>query len=229
MTSPRMECKNVVKSFLTDGQTRSVLRGVSFSVAPGETVVISGKSGQGKSVLLWLLSGLDRPDSGEIIFEGTNLNTLNESALAELRRSRIGMMFQTFNLIPTWTAVENIQAALLKSGLSTSDQRSTCEAMLDRLGLSGCYKSLPSQLSVGQQQRVALARALINQPSLIIADEPTGSVDDETAQDALRLVREYIQSNSASMIVATHGPYPALESKKHLVLSDGTLSEIAYF
>ena len=224
MVVPRLECKDLHRSFVIKGQTRHVLRGVTLAVAPGETAVITGRSGQGKTVLLWLLSGIDRPDAGEVFFEGASLNQLGAQALAELRRRRIGLVFQNFNLIETWTAVENVQAALLNSGIPAGEQRDRSAGMLRQLGLSEHLDHLPCQMSIGQQQRVALARALICQPSLLIADEPSGEVDPETTAQVIALLRDHVKSHTASMVVATHGPFPTEATDRIYRLTDGLLA-----
>lgn len=223
MSNPRLECHGLRKSFTVRGQPLHVLKDISFSAAPGETVVISGRSGQGKSVLLWLLSGIDRPDAGEIIFDGERLDALPPHALASLRRERIGLIFQNFNLIESWTALENVQAALLNSSRPPREQRDASAALLARLDLSDRLDNLPCQLSVGQQQRVAVARALVTSPSLLLADEPSGDVDPETAEHVLALLSAYVTDRQATMVVATHGTYTPRAADRVFRLADGTL------
>lgn len=224
MAAPRLECINLHKSFMVGNQTRQVLKGVTLAVGPGETVVIIGRSGAGKSVLLWLMSGIDRPDTGDIIFDGRSLNKLAPGELAELRRSKIGLVFQDFNLIESWTAIENVRAALLNSGLSRSEQEEKSAKLLQQLDLSEHANNLPCQLSIGQQQRVALARALVNQPTLLLADEPCGEVDAETSAQVVALLRDYIRQQNATMVVATHGPFPVQNQDRVLRLKDGVLT-----
>ncbi len=224
MTTPRLYCKDVKKSFQIRGKTIEVLKGVELSVMPGEMVIIRGRSGQGKSVLLWLLSGIDMPTSGEVLFEGTSLSSLDNTALSNLRRQKIGLIFQNFNLIPSWTAKENVEAALLNSGLSSEERAAKAVALLEKFGLANRLDNLPAELSVGQQQRVAVARTLINEPSLLLADEPSGDVDPETASELLSVFKSFVKEKGASMVVASHGNFPLEAGDRVLRLQDGVLS-----
>lgn len=223
-TTFRLEARDVVRNFTVRGRTLEVLKGVSLAVAAGETVLINGRSGVGKSVLLWILSGIDAPTEGDVIFEGKSYRQMNGHDLASLRRERIGMLFQDFNLIPAWTARENVEAALVGGSDSPAERRAKVDALLDRLGLGDRLDHLPAELSVGQQQRVALARALINQPILLFADEPTGNVDPEMALELWKLLRDYVRGKNASLIVTTHGHFPGeAEVDRRLRLQDGRL------
>jgi putative ABC transport system ATP-binding protein len=223
-TDPLLEGRNLHKRFTVRGQTIEVLKGVDFVLHPGEVVVIRGRSGQGKSVLLWLLSGIDLPTAGEVRFEGVPYDRMSGAALATLRRERIGLLFQDFNLIPAWTALENVAAAMPGGERSRKERSDGAAALLDRMGLGDRLHNLPSELSIGQQQRVALARALINAPALILADEPTGNVDPETADELLALLRGFVRENRAALVVTTHGHFPGeADADRVLRLQDGVL------
>ena len=204
---PILKCSNITKSFRVRGKTIRVLQGAELDVYPGELIVIRGRSGEGKSVLQWILSGIDTPDSGEILFEGVSYSKLSGEEMSTLRRERIGLIFQNFNLIESWTALENVESALLNSGLSPEEKREKAVSILEKMDLGHRLDNLPVELSVGQQQRVAIARALINEPSLIIADEPTGSVDDETAGEMLTILLSYVKERNSAMVVTTHGHF----------------------
>ena len=204
---PILKCSNITKSFRVRGKTIRVLQGAELDVYPGELIVIRGRSGEGKSVLQWILSGIDTPDSGEILFEGVLYSKLSGEEMSTLRRERIGLIFQNFNLIESWTALENVESALLNSGLSPEEKREKAVSILEKMDLGHRLDNLPVELSVGQQQRVAIARALINEPSLIIADEPTGSVDDETAGEMLTILLSYVKDRNSAMVVTTHGHF----------------------
>ena len=204
---PILKCSNITKSFRVRGKTIRVLQGAELDVYPGELIVIRGRSGEGKSVLQWILSGIDTPDSGEILFEGVSYSKLSGEEMSTLRRERIGLIFQNFNLIESWTALENVESALLNSGLSHKEKREKAVSILEKMDLGHRLDNLPVELSVGQQQRVAIARALINEPSLIIADEPTGSVDDETAGEMLTILLSYVKDRNSAMVVTTHGHF----------------------
>ena len=211
-----------------------MLKGIDLEVFPGELVVIKGRSGEGKTVLQWILSGIDSPSSGEILIEGIPYNRLTREELSNVRRKKIGLIFQNFNLIPSWTALENVESALLNSMLSLEERTQKAVSMLEQMELGERLNNLPVELSVGQQQRVALARALINEPSLIIADEPTGNVDDETANDMLNFLIPYVREKKGAMVVTTHGHFITTHGHftgVHLAdrlfhLIDGKLTEV---
>jgi putative ABC transport system ATP-binding protein len=219
---PILKCNNIKKSFKIRDQQIDVLKGVDLELFPGELVVIKGRSGEGKTILQWILSGIDTPTSGEILFEGTPFNKLTNEELANVRRKKIGLIFQNFNLIPSWTALENVESALLNSDLSLAERTQKAQ-----MGLGERLNNLPIELSEGQQQRVALARALINEPSLIIADEPTGNVDDDTANDMMNILIPYIKEKKSAMVVTTHGFFTGLHFADRLFhLKDGVITKV---
>jgi putative ABC transport system ATP-binding protein len=219
--APVLVCTDVTRSF--DGGVH-VLRGVSLSAHPREVVVIRGRTGAGKSTLLHILAGLDRPTSGRVAVGGQALDTLPPGALVRLRRDAIGIIFQSFNLLPSWTALENVEAAMMHTPLPRPARREKAEALLDGLGLTPHRGSLPSALSAGQQQLVAVARALANGPRLILADEPTGDVDPETAQGIVERLTALARDQAAALVVATHGPFPLDVATRALRLDDGRLA-----
>ena len=225
--NPLLKCNKIKKSFKIKGKSIEILKGIDLEVFPGELVVIKGRSGEGKTVLQWILSGIDSPSSGDILFEGTPYNSLTREELSNIRRKKIGLIFQNFNLIPSWTALENVESALLNSELSFEERTQKAVSMLKKMELGERLDNLPVELSEGQQQRVAIARALINEPSLIIADEPTGNVDDETANDMLNILIPYIKEKKDAMVVTTHGIFTGMQFADRVFhLKDGLLTEV---
>ncbi|HPT46692.1 MAG TPA: ABC transporter ATP-binding protein [Candidatus Rifleibacterium sp.] len=214
---------NLSRTFVTRGAETRVFSDVSFELETGELLLITGRSGAGKSTLLGILSGLDRASGGRVFFQDVELTALPLNELADLRAGRIGMIFQNFNLIPTWTASENVEAVLMHQGISKADRQARAAALLSDLGLGERLHHLPSELSVGQQQRVAVARTLVNEPVLILADEPTGDVDSETAAEITSLLMPRIRSGKTAMIVASHGLFDASLATRVACLKDGRL------
>jgi putative ABC transport system ATP-binding protein len=226
MTTQILQCKDLSKSFLVDGMEVSILRHIDFAVREGETLLIMGRSGQGKSVLLSLLAGLDSPTTGEIIFEGNSFRSLSGEQSTHLRRTRIGIIFQNFNLVPSWTALENVEAALEGFSFSSRNKRSKAILLLERFGLRDRLHRFPTTLSMGEQQRVAIARTLIREPQLILGDEPTGELDEETAENILQNLLAYTTHHRTSMLITSHGHFPKQYADRVLHLKDGTLQEI---
>lgn len=202
-----------------------VLDGVSFNIEEGETVLIRGRSGAGKSTFLNIVSGLEKATSGQVIFNGNNVTDMSLSQLAELRATSIGIIFQSFNLISTWTALENVEAVLMHRGLSNSERREKAEKILSDLGLQDRLENLPAELSVGQQQRVAIARTLVNSPKLVLADEPTGDVDIETASEIMELLMKRVKQDKVAMIIVSHGVFDDKYADRILCLKDGKFVE----
>ena len=218
-----LECKDLRKSFTVKRKEIRVLRGINLSVNRGEIVVIVGKTGAGKSTFLGVLGGLERQTEGSVIFEGPCMEDLSHEELALLRRQKIGVIFQNFNLLPSWTAYENVEAALLHIGMSKTARREKVKTLLNNLGLGERLDNLPSELSIGQQQRVAIARALANEPALILADEPTGELDGETAQEIIDHLITPVREKGVTLIVATHGIFPLDIATRVFYMKDGTL------
>ena len=222
-----LQVENLARTFNARGHEIKVFEEVSFSVEAGELFLLTGRSGAGKSTLLSLLCGLDRATSGKVYFQGRDLNSLSLAELAELRAGSIGMIFQNFNLIPGWTALENVEAVLMHRGIGSDERRKRATDILRELGLQDRLNNLPAELSVGQQQRVAVARTLINNPVLIIADEPTGDVDAETAAEIVALLLPRVKSGSTAMVVASHGLFNSELASRVACLKDGRLSMVS--
>lgn len=225
-SNPILKCSEITKSFKIKGKLIEVLKGINLEILPGELIVIKGRSGEGKTVLQWILSGIDSPTSGEILLEGIPYKDLSRQEYSDVRRKKIGLIFQNFNLIPSWTALENVESALINSELSQEERRKKAIEILKKLELGERLDNLPVELSEGQQQRVAIARAIINEPSLIFADEPTGNVDEETAADMLNILVPYIKGKNGAMVVTTHGIFSGMHlADKIYHLKDGLLTE----
>lgn len=222
-----MECSNLRKNFKVSGAVIDVLRGVSFSASENEIVAISGKSGEGKTVLLWLLAFLDAPTSGEIWVDGVSTEALSGGALSRMRRDRISLIFQDYNLVSSWTALENVTAALMGTGVSKKEQKRRAAAILESMGLGDHLNNLPAELSIGQRQRVAIARSMIASPRLILADEPTGGVDPETAEGIVALLTDQVKTRGAAMVVATHGTFPREKADAVYELRNGKLDKVS--
>lgn len=227
MTSPLLSCSQVTKRFVSRGRTTDVLSGISLDIQAGQMVVVRGRSGAGKSTLLQILAGLDHPTTGHVKISGRTLEDLGTGDLTALRRQTIGFIFQSFNLIPSWTAGQNVEAALIHAPLTRSERhRKVCE-MIDRLELGNRIDHLPSELSIGQQQRVAIARALIHGPAIVFADEPTGDVDPETARTIWDCLVRLVRENQTAFIVCTHGGFTAATADQHYLLRDGIIERIS--
>jgi putative ABC transport system ATP-binding protein len=190
-------------------QRRSVLQDVSLSIAAGEYVAIMGESGAGKSTLLNLIAGLDTPDSGRIFLDGTDVATLDDAARTQLRRAKLGFVFQAFHLLPHLTVERNVALPLALNGIVGREAQLRVDEMLAAVGLSGRGRSAPSELSGGEMQRVAVARALVHKPSLVLADEPTGNLDAESAAEVLELLRAQLKRDRAAGILVTHSSIAA--------------------
>jgi ABC-type lipoprotein export system ATPase subunit len=221
-----LACRDLHKSFVSRGRKIDVLNGINLTVKAGEIVVVCGKSGAGKSTCLQILAGLDRPSAGTVTFDRTTLESLSSSNLARMRREHMGIIFQHSNLLPSWTALENIEAVLYHRRLSRKIRRERAMTLLCNLGLGDRWKHLPSELSAGEQQRVAIARALINDPSVIFADEPTGDVDPQTAGEIVELLVHYVRARGSSLVLVTHGTFPRGVADRCLTLANGVLSEL---
>jgi len=202
------------------------LRGVNLTVAKGDMMAIMGASGCGKTTLLNMIGNLDRRSSGEIIIDGVDTSTLTDGQKTTFRRDKIGFIFQLFNLFPFLTAVENVETPLLLRGLNSGIAREQAKMMLRELGLGDRLYHLPKELSGGQQQRVAIARALINQPAIILGDEPTGDLDSATSTDVMDLFRRINRINQQTLILVTHNRWIAEKCDYIVHMSDGVISGI---
>ena len=223
--TPRLELHRVSKSYSNGGQPVEVLHDISLSLAPGTITALVGRSGCGKTTLLNLAGAMDFPSSGEVRIEGRVTSSLSESELTALRRTRVGFVFQFFQLLPTLTVLENVELPLLLAG---SGARAT-EAARDRLrwvGLEERAAAMPYQLSGGQMQRVAIARALVHNPNLLLADEPTGNLDTASGDQVLALLREAAERFGATVLLATHSAEAAAIASARVHLRDGRVESI---
>ncbi len=220
-----LELAGIDKSYREGEARRVVFRGLEARFAPGEVCAVSGRSGSGKSTLLNLISGIDLPDAGAVRYQGTDLSALDDRARTLHRRRSIGFVFQFFNLIPTLTVLENLLLPLDLLGVGRRAARGRAEALLAAVGLGDRAGSFPDRLSGGEQQRVALARALIHRPSLVLADEPTGNLDETTGGEVLDLLLEMVAESGATLIMATHSRAAAARAGRLLVIEGGGLRE----
>jgi putative ABC transport system ATP-binding protein len=220
-----LEAKNLAKTYETGGPKVLGLRGVNISIERGEFVAIMGPSGCGKSTLLNLLAGLDRPTAGEVWLDGQRIDRLTETDLARLRRRKLGFVFQFFNLVPTLSAVENVELPLLLVGRRRREARQSANELMSDLGISHKAEAAPAELSGGQQQRVALGRALANRPDVVFADEPTGNLDSAAARDVLGLFRE-ARRRGQTLLLVTHDASVASAADRVITLRDGLVADV---
>ena len=217
------DVQGATRFFQRGPTTIQAVGGVDLEIGAGELVAIEGPSGSGKTTLLQLLGALDRPSSGHVLFEGRDLGALADRELADLRLNAFGFVFQQFNLIPTLTALENVEASLAPAGVPGSELRERSLALLEEVGLAGRASHLPGHLSGGEQQRVAIARALVVEPRVILADEPTGNLDTQSGADVIELLAGLAGSRGATVIVATHDADLAARAPRRLGMRDGRL------
>ncbi|ATO47774.1 ABC transporter ATP-binding protein [Brevibacillus laterosporus] len=226
MSQAIVKVRNIRKEYQIESGTLQVLKGITTDIHQGEIVSIMGPSGSGKSTLLGILGTLDTPTSGQLRIDGDEVTGLNESQLTKYRAKKIGFIFQAYNLISTMTAKENVMLSLMSAkGKSNSEMEQKTLELLEMVGMKERCDHLPSQLSGGQQQRVAIARALANQPSIIIADEPTGNLDSKTGKLILNLICGLREKVGTTFIVATHDPNVAEISDRVLHILDGQIQE----
>ena len=216
-----LSVRNLTKTYRSAGEPVAVLRGVNLDVAAGERVALSGESGSGKSTLLHLIAGLDRADAGEIRLDGTSLTDLSDSGRAALRRDRLGLVFQQYNLIPSLNVRDNLA---FQSRIAGRHDDAWQAELVERLGLSGLLKRYPEQLSGGQQQRVAIGRALAIKPLLLLADEPTGNLDEATADEVLALARDLVARTGCGFLMVTHSARLAATLDRQIHLSAGLIA-----
>jgi len=221
-----LKAHNVTREYRMKAETVRALADVSVAIERGEFVAVLGSSGSGKSTLLNLFGGLDRPTSGEIRFDGESLAPLTSREMSRYRLRRVGMIFQTFNLIPTMTARENVSLALAFAGLSRSERNRRSLELLDRVGLSERANHLPSELSGGEQQRVSIARAIANEPQVLLADEPTGNLDSSRAAEVIGVLDEMRLRDGKTIVLVTHDHELADEFATRVIrLKDGRVIE----
>ena len=222
--APVYNLRQVTRHYGGAGVAVTALDALDLEIESGEFVVIAGPSGSGKSTLLQLLGALDRPSSGEVVFEGRDLARTGEGELAELRLRALGFIFQQFNLIPTLTAAENVEIALAPAGVPAAEREARVAELLERVGLGGRRDHLPSQMSGGEQQRVAIARALANRPRVILADEPTGNLDSVTGEAILDLLDRLWREEGLTVVLITHDAGIAERAPRLVRIADGRIA-----
>ena len=222
--APLIETRDLAKVYLRKSSPPiKALDGINLKIFAGEFLAIVGRSGSGKTTLLNLIGALDRPTSGNVIFEGRNLGDFSDRDLGLLRRQKVGFIFQTFNLLPALTVSENIEVALIHSRMAKEEMTKKTATLLNLFDLADKSNQLPLELSVGQQQKVAIARALANDPALILADEPTGEMDPITGEDIVAKLAELNRKAKVTVVVASHGTYPYSQADRTLFIKDGQI------
>ena len=221
-----LEAKGLKKTYRMGKVLVPALQGITFDLAEEEFVAVFGPSGSGKSTLLYLLGGLDKPDEGEVLIDGISLSALKDNALAEVRLRKIGFIFQFFNLLPRLTALRNIELPLTLAETTEKESIKKAEEMLKLVGLGDRMNHRPSEMSGGEQQRVAIARALINDPKIVLADEPTGNLDTNTGWEIVQLMKRLNKEKGQTFIVVTHDPAIAETVDRIIYLKDGMIQKI---
>lgn len=219
-----LELRNIVKTYVSGNTQFNALDGVSLKINAGEFVSITGPSGSGKSTLMHIIGLLDNPTSGEVLLNGRDISKLNESQLARIRNVTLGFVFQQFNLLAKTSSLENVTLPLLYSDIAKSQREPLAIEMLTKVGLETKLKNTPSQLSGGQQQRVAIARALINDPKIILADEPTGNLDSKSGKDVMDLFHHLHRDEKRTIILVTHDIELAKQADRIIIIKDGKVN-----
>ncbi len=214
----------VVKNYHKGRGTVRALQGVDLEVADGEWLAIQGPTGHGKTTLLQILGGLDRPTSGAVELDGISLSGMRETAVTQVRARKIGFIFQTFNLMPTLPAQENVETALVPLGVPAARRRARAAAALASVGLADRTRHLPSELSGGQQQRVAIARALVKEPAVLLADEPTGNLDEDTRDEIITLLDQLWREHGLTLVMVTHDSTVARRAQRTAIMTSGQLA-----
>ncbi|HEY9242375.1 MAG TPA: ABC transporter ATP-binding protein [Streptosporangiaceae bacterium] len=214
----------VNKTYQKGRRTVPALRNINLSIEDGDWLAVQGRTGHGKTTLLQMLGGIDHPDSGVVEFEGKDLAKLRESKVTKLRASGIGFIFQNFNLVPTLSAADNVEAALIPLHVPHRERRRRVASALDSVGLGDRAQHVPTELSGGQQQRVAIARALVKEPKVLLADEPTGNLDEGTREEIINLLEKLWQEHGLTMVLVTHENSVARRAQRVAVMSKGQLS-----
>ena len=223
-----IECKNLTKKYLTDGETVIAVDNASLSIARGDFAIILGHSGSGKTTLLNIIGGLDSPTTGEVSISGEVLNRYTRKQLSEMRLKKIGFIFQAYNLIPVLTSIENVEYVLLLQGVSEKERTQRSIGILEEVGLENEMHRRPYELSGGQQQRVAVARAIVSEPDIVLADEPTANLDQDTGASLLELMKNLNQEKNITFLFSTHDTMVMEKSKRLLSLKEGRIDSDDY-
>ena len=218
------ELRNVTKNYLNGRRTVTAVRDLNLVIGDGEWLAIQGRTGHGKSTLLHILGALDRPTAGTVTLAGQDLTQLREAQVTRLRAQSIGFIFQTFNLVPTLSAAENVEAALIPLGVPAAERRRRVDAALESVALADRARHLPGEMSGGQQQRVAVARALVKEPTVLLADEPTGNLDEDTRDEIINLLEKLWRERGLTLILVTHDTAIARRAQRVGVMSKGLLT-----
>ncbi len=219
--STLLDLKQITLNYKNYNTSVEVIKGIDLSIKNGEKVAVVGKSGSGKTSLIMLMAGLEKPSSGEIVFDNQSISNLNEDQLADIRKKKIGIVFQSFYLIPNYTALENVALILEINGIEGSKEKS--EELLIQFGLKDRLNHFPTQLSGGEQQRVAIARSMVVKPKIILADEPTGNLDTENSDKISQLLFEYANKNNSSFVLVTHDLKFAEKCDRVIKIEDGQI------
>jgi len=221
-----VELKNIYKIYKMGSVNVNALNGVDLKIQSGEFVAIMGPSGSGKSTMMHIIGALDKPTNGKMLLDGVDISNLSDDELAKIRSKKIGFVFQEFNLIPTLTAIENVSLPMLfqDTNKTIEEQEKQCKGLLALVGLNERINHKPTELSGGQQQRVAIARALINDPEIILADEPTGALDSKSSEEIIELLKQ-LNKNGKTIVIITHDKIVAGATKRNVILRDGKIVE----
>ena len=222
-----IKLENAVRTYHLGKTTVKALRGVDLEIEDGELVAIMGPSGSGKSTLMHLIGALDQPDEGAVLFGDQDVSKQSRDALAELRGKRIGFVFQSFNLIATLTALENVELPMMYQGVARKERLTKARKLLEQLGVSDRADHLPTELSGGEQQRVAIARSLVNDPDLLLADEPTGNLDSKTGKQIMELLAKLNEEQGMTVVLVTHDPAIARYAQRTIHIFDGKVGQAA--
>ena len=223
MSDVVVRCRDLTRTYQDDAVPVHALRGVDFEVEKGDFVTLAGPSGSGKSTLLNIIGGLDRPDAGDVELDGVNLNALNQSELSDMRLHKMGFVFQSYNLIPVLSALENVEFIMQLQGVPSAERAERARASLSALGIGELEGRRPGELSGGQQQRVAVARAIVTEPVLLLADEPSANLDTGNTKELLELLRGLNEQRGVTIVAATHDPMVMGFAKRQVNLRDGTI------
>ncbi|MCS7121095.1 MAG: ABC transporter ATP-binding protein [Archaeoglobaceae archaeon] len=221
-----VELKKVWKVFKTKYYEIHALRGIDLQIEKGEFLIVMGPSGSGKSTLLHLIGCLDKPTSGEVLIDGISTSKLSDSELTNLRRDKIGFIFQQYNLIPTLTVFENVELPMVLKGVSRDERKKRVSILLEMLGIKDTAQRRPNELSGGQQQRVAIARALANDPKILLCDEPTGNLDSRTGEQIIQKIKELNKKENVTVVLVTHNPSFKVFGDRVIYLRDGQIVDV---